>query len=197
MASHTLSRRELGKLALVSAALEAPQARAAEKYAGALGGFENKVDMSAFDPVLYTRKMHDSAPLRLTFRAANRTAGEQWQIALRTKIVELLGGFPEKRTPLEPQTLEVREYTGYRREKFVFQSRPGVGVLAYLLTPKAAQAPHATVVCIPGHGRGVDDIVGIDEQGLDRTVKVGYAYDYAIQVTEHGMAALAIEPLAL
>ena len=48
---------------------------------------------------------------------------------------------------------------------------------------------------MPGHGRGVDDIVGIDPQGRDRTVKVDYQYDYAIQVAEHGMAAMAIEPI--
>jgi hypothetical protein len=42
----------------------------------------------------------------------------------------------------------------------------------------------------------VDDIVGIDDKGQDRTVKVGYEYDYAIQVVEHGMAAVAIEPMA-
>ena len=52
------------------------------------------------------------------------------------------------------------------------------------------------MVCVPGHGRGVDDIVGIDDKGQDRTNKVGYQYDFAIQVAEHGMAALAIEPMA-
>jgi dienelactone hydrolase len=68
--------------------------------------------------------------------------------------------------------------------------------LGYLLTPKAGRAPFAAVIAMPGHGRGVDDIVGIDEKGQDRTVKVGYAYDYAIQIVEHGMAAVAIEPMA-
>jgi hypothetical protein len=51
------------------------------------------------------------------------------------------------------------------------------------------------MICIPGHGRGVDDIVGIDEQGRDRTDKNGYQHDFAIQVAEAGMAALAIEPM--
>jgi dienelactone hydrolase len=51
-------------------------------------------------------------------------------------------------------------------------------------------------VCVPGHGRGVDDIVGIDEHGNDRTDKPGYQHDFAIQVVEHGMAAIAIEPMA-
>ena len=52
------------------------------------------------------------------------------------------------------------------------------------------------MVCVPGHGRGVDDIVGIDDKGQDRTDKSGYQHDFAIQVVEHGMAAVAIEPMA-
>jgi dienelactone hydrolase len=111
-------------------------------------------------------------------------------------VVELLGGFPKERTPLQPQVLEVKDYPGYRREKFVFQSRPGVSVLAYLLMPTTGGAPHRAVVCVPGHGRGVDDIVGIDDHGQDRTVKAGYQHDFAVQVVEHGMAAVAIEPMA-
>jgi dienelactone hydrolase len=119
-----------------------------------------------------------------------------WQSRLRAKLTELVGGLPEKRSPLETETLEVRDFPGYRREKFVFQSRPGSWVLGYLLTPKSAKAPHATVVCVPGHGRGVDDIVGIDDKGQDRATHDGYQYDFAIQATEHGMAAVAIEPMA-
>jgi dienelactone hydrolase len=193
-----MTRRDLGKVALGSAALMQTRAARADtpKYTGALDGFENKVDVAGFDPVLYTRKLYESAPLRMTFRAQNRRQAELWQKRLRAKITELLGGFPEKRAPLEPQTLEVRDYPAYRREKFVFQSRPGVWVLGYLLTPKAAKAPHATMVCVVGHGRGVDDIVGIDGKGQDRTTKEGYEYDFAIQVIEHGMAAVAIEPMA-
>ncbi|MBV9010383.1 MAG: acetylxylan esterase, partial [Verrucomicrobia bacterium] len=56
--------------------------------------------------------------------------------------------------------------------------------------------PLPAVICIPGHGRGVDDIVGIDENGHNRPGKPGYQHDFAIQVVEHGMAAFAIEPLA-
>ncbi len=190
-----MTRRELARLTAGTAAFLQQRAVAAAKYTGALDGFEDKVDMANFDAVLYTLKAHDAAPMRLAFRAAERKQAEAWQKQLRPKIAELLGGFPAKAPPLRPQTLEVKDYPGYRREKFVFESRPGAGVLAYLLTPKSGKAPHAAVVCIPGHGRGVEDIVGIDAQGRDRTVKEGYAYDYAIQVAEHGMAAVAIEPM--
>jgi len=192
-----MTRRDLGKLAMVGAvALDNAAANDnPPQYTGALDGFENKVDAAGFDPVLYTMKLHDAAPLRMTFRASTRAEAEQWQRDLRAKIAELVGGFPGERTPLHAQTLEVREYPAYRREKFVFESRPGVWVLGYLLTPKTS-GPFAAVIAIPGHGRGVDDIVGIDEHGRDRTVKGPYEYDYAIQIVEHGMAAVAIEPMA-
>jgi hypothetical protein len=65
-------------------------------------------------------------------------------------------------------TLETREFPGYLREKMVFDSRPGMSVLAYVLTPKNARTPMPVMVCVPGHGRGVDDIVGIDDKGQDR-----------------------------
>jgi len=166
------------------------------KYTGALDHFEDKVDLASFDPVLFTRYLYQQAALRLTFNSENRRQAEAWQKRLRAKLSELLGGFPPTRGSLKPQTLEVREFPKYRREKLIFQSRVGVGVLAYLLTPAGKQPPHAAVVCVPGHGRGVDDIVGIDSEGKDRTNKAGYQHDFAIQVVEHGMAAVAIEPMA-
>ena len=192
-----MTRRELALAGAAAMALrKRGRAQAAPKYRSALDGLEGKVDAAAFDPIAYTLKLHDEAPLALTFKAANRRDAEAWQKKLRPRIEELMGAFPKTKSPLKPVTLEVKEYPGYRREKFVFESRPGLGVLGYLLTPRAGKAPHAAVICIPGHGRGVDDIVGIDENGRDRTVKVGYAYDYAVQVAEHGMAAVAIEPMS-
>jgi dienelactone hydrolase len=175
------------------------------KYTGALDGFEDKVDLETFYPKLYTVKQHQTAPLQMTFQATTRAEGEQWQKSLRTKLVELIGGLPEERSPLNPQTLEVRDFPTYRREKFVFQSRPGLTVLGYLLTPKSGKPPHPTVIALPGHGRGVDDLVAIDRQGHDREAKPyagqppedwrDYEYDYAVQAVQHGMAAVAIEPL--
>jgi len=189
-----MTRRQLARLAAGAAMLQ-KSVRAA-KYTGALDGLDNKVDASAFDPVLYTRKLYEKAPLEMTFRATTRKQAEVWQKRLRAKLTELLGGFPASRPPLAAETLEVRDFPGYRREKFVFTSRPGLAVLGYVLTPKSAKPPYATMVCVPGHGRGVDDIVGIDDQGRDRTDKEGYQHDFAIQVAEHGMAAVAIEPMA-
>jgi dienelactone hydrolase len=194
-----MTRRDLGKLATAGALLQARAAQgqspAAKKYTGPLDGFESKVTAKNFDPVAFTQTLYESAPLKMTFQAKTRKQAEVWQARLRPKVAELVGGFPAQKPALESQTLEVRDFPGYRREKVVFQGRPGSWVLGYLLTPKAGKAPHATVICVPGHGRGVDDIVGIDDKGQDRAKHDGYQFDFAIQATEHGMAALAIEPM--
>ena len=191
-----MTRRQLGKLAAGAALLSKRSQAAENRYTGALDGFEAKVDLPSFDPVLFSRKLYESAPLKLTFRAQSRKQAETWQKQLRARITELIGGFPRMAGAPTSLTLEVREFPAYRREKFVFESRPGLAVLGYLLTPANGKPPYRTMICVPGHGRGVDDIVGIDDQGHDRTNKDGYQHDFAIQVAEHGLAAVAIEPMA-
>jgi dienelactone hydrolase len=156
---------------------------------------EARASGRGLDPLPYALQLVDSAPRRLRFSARNAAQAKAWQTELRAKLVELLGGFPSQRQPLRPVTLETRDFGGYRREKVVFDSREGMSVLAYILTPKAARTPLPAVVCVPGHGRGVDDIVGIDDKGRDRTDKGGYQHDFAVQIAEAGMAAVAIEPL--
>ncbi len=187
-----MTRRELALAAAAASSAIAQQTEPA--YGGALEG-ETRVDPEKFDPIAWTKARHDAAPLKLTFRATTRKQAEAWQKQLHVKLFELIGPLPAAGGTLHAQTLEVREFPNYKREKFVFESRPGVGVLGYLLTPKSS-GPHATVVCVPGHGRGVDDIVGIDEHGRDRITRSGYEYDFAIQAVEHGLAAVAIEPMA-
>ena len=194
-----MSRRELGQMAaaaMTTAHLPlAAQPPSPTEYIGPLTGIATGLEDRGFDPVAYANDRYRAAPRRLRFQARTQRQAEDWQQALRAKLTELLGGFPTARPPLRPATLDTRVFPGYRREKVVFDSRPGVSVLAYVLLPIRAQAPAATVICIPGHGRGVDDIVGIDEQGRARTDKPGYEHDFAIQVAEAGMAAVAIEPM--
>lgn len=179
----------------VAAASAMAQARAGQPEDGTVKALDASLQSDELDPVHWTLERYKSAPLRLTFRATNQAEAEAWQRELRAKLTELLGGFPDK-TALRPETLEVRQYPGYRRERVIFHSRPGVAVVGYLLTPSAGKPPYPTVVAIPGHGRGVDDIVGIDEHGRDRTNKPGYQHDFAIQAVEHGLATFAIEPMA-
>jgi dienelactone hydrolase len=195
-----LSRRELGRLAAgITAAqavrLEAQTPATPSGYVGPLTGVTKGLEDRRFDPVAYTRDLYAAAPRQLRFRARTRGEAEEWQKALRSKLTELVGGFPKERPPLRPITLETRAFPGYTREKIVFDSGPGVSMLAYLLLPEKARRPAAVMICVPGHGRGVDDIVGIDDRGGERPDKAGYQHDFAIQVAEAGIAAMAIEPM--
>ncbi len=195
-----LSRRDLGRMAagavVARAAAGAQQPAVAAAYIGPLTGVTNGIEGRPFDPVAYTVDLYDAAPRRLRFEAQTAKQAEAWQKKLRAKLTELVGGFPSERGPLRSVTLETREFPGYRREKVVFESKKGVSVLAYVLTPNGAKRPLPAMICVPGHGRGVDDIVGIDDKGQDRTDKAGYQHDFALQVVEAGMAAVAIEPMA-
>jgi dienelactone hydrolase len=197
-----MSRREMARILAAVPALRAmtpvnndAQAQAPSGYIGPLTGVSKGIDDRQFDPVVFSRDLYAAAPRRLRFAARTREQAGEWQARLRAKLTELIGGFPSERRPLRPVTIETRAFAGYLREKIVFDSRPGVSVLAYVLVPANATTPAPAMICVPGHGRGVDDIVGIDEQGRDRTDKAGYQHDFAIQVAEAGMAAVAIEPI--
>jgi dienelactone hydrolase len=190
--SERITRRQLAAL---TAAMAAP-AQQQSAYTGALDGLDGKVNAKGFDPVAWTLDRYAAAPMKLRFQAANRKQAEAWQKKLREKVRELVGGTPQPGAAVSATTLETRDYGRYKREKFMFESRPGSFVLGYLLTPANGSAPRPAVICLPGHGRGVDDIVGIDDKGRDRTDKAGYQHDFAIQVAEQGMAAVAIEQMA-
>ena len=194
-----LTRRELMQLAggvTAAGTLRSDtQTSAPSSYIGPLTGVTKGIEDRRFDPVVYVRDLYAAAPRRLRFSASTRSEAETWQKTLRAKLTELVGGFPSSRTPLRPITLETRTFPGYTREKLVFESQPGVSVLAYLLLPDKAQRPTPVMICVPGHGRGVDDIVGIDDKGSERTDKAGYQHDFAIQVAEAGIAAMAVEPM--
>ena len=194
-----ISRRELGRVAAGVVAAQAfrtsAQTADARTYVRPLSGLEADLADRRFDPVAHAREQYAATLRRLRFQARTRAEAAAWQTTLRAKVSELVGSFPYERSPLRPSVIETRTFPAYRREKIVFDSRPGVSVLAYVLLPASGKTPPATMICVPGHGRGVDDIVGIDEQGRDRTDKAGYQHDFAIQVAEAGMAAVAIEPM--
>jgi dienelactone hydrolase len=191
-----LSRRALARLGSAAAAAAAlPAQEATNNYKGPLTGVEQKTAGRVLDPLPFALRLLDSAPRQMQFSARNQKDAVKWQGRLRTKVTELLGGFPTERSALQPITLEVKEFPDYRREKVLFDTRDGASVLAYLLIPSGKTGKIPAVICVPGHGRGVDDIVGIDDKGRDRTNKDGYQHDFAVQMAEAGIAAVAIEPM--
>ncbi len=112
--------------------------------------------------------------------------GPQWPSDLRCRLKEVIG-LPIEQVPLNLQTLDSQELDGYRRDTITFASRHGLRVFGYLLVPQNLNSPSPAVVCIPGHGNGVDCIVGIEADD--------YQNDFALQSVRAGFVTLAIEPI--
>jgi len=146
-----------------------------------------------FDTLVYSQARADETTRELAFTATTRPEAEAWQVRLRSRLRGLVGGLDEKRVPLEPEIHDVREFETYTRETVYLQSRPGLSIFAYFLRPKSASGRTPTVVCLPGHGRGVDDIVGIQEDGTLRSEYGGYQFDFALQCVAQGYNAFAVE----
>jgi len=161
---------------------------------------------SASHPALATRHLdskefclseYDALRPAFSFSATNASHARKWQRKARARLIERLGGFPATRAPLNAEVLETRDFGSYTREKLVFDTRANLSTIGYLLLPKAGARPLPAVVCVSGHGRGLPDILGLDDDGNPRAERnVGYAKEYALQCVEHGYATLAIEQLA-
>jgi dienelactone hydrolase len=140
---------------------------------------------------------YDALHPALSFSATDAASARRWQQRARKRLIERLGGFPATRAPLNAEVLETRDFGSYTREKLVFDTRKNLSTIGYLLLPKGGARPLPAVVCVSGHGRGLPDILGLDDEGNPRTERnVGYAKGYALQCVEHGYATLAIEQLA-
>jgi dienelactone hydrolase len=146
------------------------------------------------DTLAFTRDCYKTTDRSHAFRAAAPEEARAWQEVLTARLTVLLGGFPARRCDLRPEVIERRDLSTCVRETVLFQSRENLSVYSYFLLPREAQPPLPVVICIPGHGRGVDDIVGIAEDGSQREQPAGYQNDFALQALSHGYASFAIEP---
>jgi dienelactone hydrolase len=156
---------------------------------------ETPISGERLDTLVYSLNRYEKVHPSLSFRAGARGEAAQWQRKLRQRLVESLGGFPAERGRLAPRVLRKEQMDGYAREQILFWSRPELQVFGYLLVPDNLQRPGPVMICLPGHGRGVDDIVGIDKEGKQRKRYGGYQNDFALQCVAHGIAAFAIEQL--
>ena len=75
----------------------------------------------------------------------------QLQRVLRTKLLEMIGGLPERKTPLNPVVTGTIQMDGFHIEKLIFESLPSVYVSALLYVPDDKHEPHPAVLVPCGH----------------------------------------------
>lgn len=104
---------------------------------------------------------------------------EPYQVRKRSFFLERIGELPE-RTPLNPQVVGTLEADGYRIEKIIFESRPGMYVTATLYIPDG-DPPFPGVLVPCGHSA------------------TGKAYEsyqrIAILLARNGMVSLCFDPI--
>ncbi len=105
----------------------------------------------------YLRYQVDAAwrldELRQTKLGAIRTETEflELQRELRRNLLEIIGGLPDKKTPLNPRITGRIQMDGYRIEKVVFESLPGFHVTGLLYLPDGVAEPRPAVLVSCGH----------------------------------------------
>src|SRR5690606_16358199 len=80
-------------------------------------------------------------------------AWEKRRQELRAELLRAWGGFPEQPCELAPRVLGVLQRDGYRVEKVIFQTLPGVWMTANAYVPQQ-EGRLPAVLCVHGHWRG-------------------------------------------
>ena len=116
----------------------------------------------------------NSAIHKLTTREAIQ-ARQHW---VRETFWELTGGEPQ-RTPLHQRTTGAFDRDGYRVEKVVYESRPGVHIAANLYVPSTGRAPYPGVLFQMGHSLNGKAAESYQKccQGLARLGYIVLAFD--------------------
>jgi len=127
------------------------------------------------------RKAHTAIDKKLAAYESLDTPQEiaDYQKRMQAFFVSQIGGFPE-RTPLNARIVDKQQRDGYRVEKVILESQPGLYVTALLYLPEA-EAPYPAVLVPCGHSR---------------TGKARDLYQRApILIAKNGMAALCYDPI--
>ncbi len=66
-------------------------------------------------------------------------------------LLAMLGGLPSQRTPLHPRITGTIPMDGFRIEKLIFESLPGVYVSALVYVPEDGNRAHPAILVPPGH----------------------------------------------
>ena len=159
------------------------------------------MDLSLFDTGTYRRQRADTQRGRYAWRDAEvaaKTAAdkEDWQSEFRRDFRMALGGLQGwERPALEPTVHAAQQLDGYRRETVTFTTRPGLQAFGYFLVPDGCSGGRPALLCLPGHGRGVDALAGIAPDGSQRPLGQPdeYMQDFALQCVARGYPTFALE----
>lgn len=131
----------------------------------------------------YLDRLYAERSREWAFRGRSAADLRRWQRETRPRLVALLGGREKVRAPLNLRRILIEETPAYRRERLYYDTRPGLTATAQLLLPRGAAGPVPAVLCPPGHGGGMNQVM--EERGIYKR--------YPFALVERGMAAMVPE----
>jgi dienelactone hydrolase len=127
------------------------------------------------------------------FKARNLATARKWQQVTRRALARQTGLHRLEQAPLQVETLGRVDKGDYVREKLLIRTGPAALMPVYMLIPKKQDRPLPVVLALHGHGYGVNDIVGLWEDGSERDTPDGYHKDFGIALCRSGFAVAAPE----
>lgn len=118
-------------------------------------------EMSTYNAVFAMLRAADTEADKTFLGITSARSLQQHQRKLRESWMASFGGFP-KRTPLQSRVIGVVQRNGYRIEKVLFESQPGLFVTALLFLPDTSEnrkPPFPGILICCGHsgdGKGLD-----------------------------------------
>ncbi|MFN8655078.1 MAG: alpha/beta hydrolase family protein [Candidatus Obscuribacterales bacterium] len=150
---------------------------------------------------------------KLSNSGATDADPQSWRTQLRAELYKLLGVTPElsqlNYKILRDETVETMNSEGtqlrYRRQQFEISSRTHKEIAGFLLIPPCPSSGPAAakngkrpcVICVPGHGQGLDHVVGINSDGLLFKLWDGSPRDYALFFAKRGYIVCAFEQIGI
>jgi dienelactone hydrolase len=109
----------------------------------------------------------------------------RWQRRTRHGLKRLLTLHQREETPLQLRREVVSETRDYARERVSYDTQPGVRVPAWLFVPKRVDLPAPAVLCPPGHGGGMNQVVD-ESPGIYKRYPLGLVRrGFVVLVPEH------------
>ena len=136
--------------------------------------------LTSYTTVFNEIEVADAAADDAWRKLKTRADYDAYRAKMCARMVEAVGGFPD-RTPLNAKVVTTVPREGYRIEKILFESLPGVYVTGLLYVPDAPafKPPYPAFLVTCGHsgnGKGSDDYQRACVQGVKQGM-VAFIYD--------------------
>lgn len=140
----------------------------------------------------YLLDVYDKTSRKMGVRAKNMKEFQEWKEKARYKLWEITGLDQMQKCDLNPKLLESKKMDGYKRDKIIIQTEPGVWMPFYVLIPGDLKIGEKRQCMIAPHGHGSGgkySTAGRKDIPAVKDAILHYNYDYGVKYVKEGYIA--------